>query len=718
MKKLLTIFLVFSSVIFSAKLNYTDKKTTKYKGDIVKYASYKQHNYPIVSLFYDSKSGMSDPKYWQKDLGFDVSKLKLFRAGDPSTEKKKYSQYNNHVISMFTAFDTEMGGNYVKNNLDSIAFMSTMLPGNMPSGIIAISTYSPAGSTGFMTSGSVYFGDVVNELAGGYHQSSRLIGITSNNNNLWVSTFGNDDSIEYQNDMGGDNVSAAAPSQESFYFPMFGEEVQKLSRSDSIKVKDFVCTGKSNPIKTLRDVRGLDGPRQSNLPSGSCSYNDGNSNTDYPFYALYARTHTVVGDGQVFAAEEFYTGSSFAIPRISALVRKIMMKFPGISYLQAKDILLTTASREKEELSSYDGWGIADHDKALRGPSALNAGLLEEQKFYTGMYDKVFDFNGNVYFWAEPLSDWTWNNDIYGNLPKHPSGEVILNTVVNTKDKDGDIVQARLAFKKVEDLTFKRYIPSEKNYYADTAEFKPGLRKAGRKTLTINGNIYYDGPTEVLEGRIVFNGNVENSTVIIYEGAEVKINSMAKRVILAGGNLILGKDASIELLEVDPASKSRIVMPDEGGNHIGTISSSPDNMKMLKEIFAKFPNCTISNEKRISWSGLDDVNVNVYKFQDLKREYFLSDYGERITKTESDRDILSELYERYPAISKAPKEMLETVPGYSDGTFKLDAYHMVENQEFTRYTNPIFINNSYKIPLSSWEWTNFYAARRAAGLEN
>ena len=258
MKKLLMIFLGLSSIIFSAKLNYTNAKTTKYKGDIAKYASYKQQGYPIVSLLYDSLTGMSNPDYWKRDLGFDVADLKLFRAGDPATERKMYSQYVDHVIAMFVSFDTEMGGNYVKNNLDSIALMSTILPSNIPSGIVTISAYSPAGSTGFMTSGSVYFGDVVNELAGGYHQSSRLTGVTSNNNNLWISPFGNDDSIEYKNDMGGDNVSSAAPSQESFYFPMFGEEVQKLSRSDSIRVKDFVCNGKSNPMKTLRDVRGLD----------------------------------------------------------------------------------------------------------------------------------------------------------------------------------------------------------------------------------------------------------------------------------------------------------------------------------------------------------------------------------------------------------------------------------------------------------------------------
>lgn len=716
MKKLLIIFLSLSPMVFSAKLNYTNTRTTSYKGDIIKYANYKQQGYPIVNLLYDSSAGMSNPNYWKRDLGFDVSRLKLFRAGDPATEREFYSQYVDHVIAMFTSFDIEMGGNYVKNNLDSVFLMSRILPSNTPSGIVAISAYSPAGSTGFMTSGSVYFGDVVNELAGGYHQSARLTGFTSNNNNLWISPFGNDDTIEYENHMGGDDVSAAAPSQESFYFPMFGEEVQKLSRSDSLKVKDFVCNGKNNPMKPLRDIRNIDGPRQSNLPSGACSFNDGNGENDYPFYALYARTHTVVGDGQVFAAGKARTGASFAVPRISALVRKIMQKFPGISYLQAKDILLTTASRDKDELDSHSGWGIANHDKALRGPSALNAGLLEEQKFYTGMYDKVFDFNGNVYFWAEPSSDWTWNNDIYGNLPKHPSGEVFLNTVVNAKDKDGDIVQARLAFKTVEDLTFKRYIPSERNYYADTAEFKPGLRKAGSKTLIINGNIYYDGPTEVLEGKIVFNGNVQNSTVVIYEGAEAVINSRASRVILAGGKLKLGTNATIDQLEVDPSLVSDLVFSLEGTSRISLVVSSPKMLKDIRKVLKGKQNITVSSEKAVKNFKIPNVNINLHKFQDLKREYFLSGYGERIIKTSSDENKLSELLKRYRPLSKAPKEMLETVPGYSNGRFLLDRYQMAENQEFVKYTNPMYVNDSFEVSPSSWEWTNFYKARKAAGL--
>jgi len=166
------------SLSFSAKLKYTQEKTPSYKGNIIKYSSYGQKGYPVVNLMYDSSAGMSDPENWKRELGFDVSKIKLFRAGNPEDEKKYYSRNADHFFAALVAFDAEMGGNYLKNNLGSVALMSTILPSNSPSGIVSISAYSPAGSTGFMTSGSVYFGDVVNELAGGYHQSPRLTGVT------------------------------------------------------------------------------------------------------------------------------------------------------------------------------------------------------------------------------------------------------------------------------------------------------------------------------------------------------------------------------------------------------------------------------------------------------------------------------------------------------------------------------------------------------------
>ena len=128
-------------------------------------------------------------------------------------------------------------------------------------------------------------------------------------------------------------------------------------------------------------------------------------------------------------------------------------------------------------------------------------------------------------------------------------------------------------------------------------------------------------------------------------------------------------------------------------------------------------NIAISSEKAANNFKMPDVSINDRKYQDLKREYFMSGFADHIIKAGSNENILPALVKRYRSLSQAPREMLETVPGYSNGSFRLDSYHTAENQEFTRYTNPLFVNDSFKIPHSSWEWTDFYSARRKAGIE-
>ena len=77
MKKLLVIFFGLSAVCFSAKLNYTNKSTTSYKGEIIKYAKNPEGDYPIFNILYDSESGMSTPSYWEEELDIDVSSVKV-----------------------------------------------------------------------------------------------------------------------------------------------------------------------------------------------------------------------------------------------------------------------------------------------------------------------------------------------------------------------------------------------------------------------------------------------------------------------------------------------------------------------------------------------------------------------------------------------------------------------------------------------------------------
>lgn len=61
---------------------------------------------------------------------------------------------------------------------------------------------------------------------------------------------------------------------------------------------------------------------------------------------------------------------------------------------------MTTAYRERDRLDNQMGWGIVDIRKALNGPTNLNAGLIEENKFYTGMYDKIFNKKVTIFIFG------------------------------------------------------------------------------------------------------------------------------------------------------------------------------------------------------------------------------------------------------------------------------------------------------------------------------
>ena len=222
------------------------------------------------------------------------------------------------------------------------------------------------------------------------------------------------------------------------------------------------------------------------------------------------------------------------------------------------------------------------------------------------------------------------------------------------------------------DVTFKEYIPSERNYYTDTAQFRPGLRKAGKATLTLTGDLYYTGPTQVLEGKIVIKGNVPYSPVIIYEGAE-------------GDGIYLKK-----------------------------VLIKSDRIDDLKEIVAINSNNIVeSYEANRKENSIYDVNVNPRKYQDLKREYFMSDFKSSIIKIEADTEILNKMRKRYLSLSEAPEEYLEIVPGYSNGNFKFDN---AEDNEFLKYNNPISSNDMFEMLNNDLIWTNYYDARKAAGL--
>lgn len=68
----------------------------------------------------------------------------------------------------------------------------------------------------------------------------------------------------------------------------------------------------------------------------------------------------------------------------------------------------------------------------------------------------------------------------------------------------------------------------------------------------------------------------------------------------------------------------------------------------------------------------ENVVINPDKTIDIPREYFMSDFGNKITGYTANSEIYDKLVKKYGRIDKMPKNIKEIVSGYSKGIFRLD----------------------------------------------
>ena len=68
----------------------------------------------------------------------------------------------------------------------------------------------------------------------------------------------------------------------------------------------------------------------------------------------------------------------------------------------------------------------------------------------------------------------------------------------------------------------------------------------------------------------------------------------------------------------------------------------------------------------------ENVVINPDKTIDIPREYFMSDFGNKITEYTANSEIYDKLVKKYGRIDKMPENIKEIVSGYSKGIFRLD----------------------------------------------
>ena len=536
MKKIKFLIMLFSIVlnanIFCAKLNYTNKKTKvsdyDVKENIVKYQKSEYKKGQIYYAITDNTTGYDN---WEKEVGGELPRTYLPKNWKKIGKHPLKDQAGEDHTTLVTKTFLETAG------LDASQVINYGAENewNMMEGIFSYSTSTSYYSPYMLTDNAWYFGNVINEtLLNNY--MPRLATTNTDDKNLLIIALPNAE--KRKNGSNADVILNDATAK----FPLYSDEVEKLFRSQRIMVDAANCfvPGKkdvTNPILLNESYRGK---RISDF-SSKCTMSQ--MNNEVGADALYARGNTIVALGNIYSRVDGSNkfGTSFATPRTAGYAALILNKFKGLTYHQVKEILLTTAYRERDRLDNQMGWGIVDIRKALNGPTNLNAGLIEENKFYTGMYDKIFNKKSNdIYFWAEPETDWVWSNDIDSGLSDKPSG---TSSYIVSFDKNDN--------SKTKRLTIQNYLPSEENFYKETSKYVPGLRKAGKHKLTITGDLLYGGETQVLEGTLKLTGNIPDSTIVVYEGATLELCGNANKVVLAGGKIEACPSAKYTLVNED-----------------------------------------------------------------------------------------------------------------------------------------------------------------------
>ncbi|WP_064592360.1 S8 family serine peptidase [Streptobacillus moniliformis] len=199
-------------------------------------------------------------------------------------------------------------------------------------------------------------------------------------------------------------------------YQIMSPEMQALARSESIMVKNSV-NRKHSLIGTY-----YNNINTSYIDSESGYYIDKLINQYFQAQSLLLRSFTVGEVGLLKNEQEGYYpyfGSSYSAPRIASLAYDIKEKYPFLIYQQVKQVILGTANHSIDGyLDDNVGWGNANREKALKGPSDFNAGLIDEMKYFKGNYDKIFDEKGNRYFYVDIKKDkeYTFENDITSGL--------------------------------------------------------------------------------------------------------------------------------------------------------------------------------------------------------------------------------------------------------------------------------------------------------------
>lgn len=533
-------------------------------------------------------------------------------------------------------------------------------------------------------------------------------------------------------------------------YQFMSPELQKIARNDIIYVKNIIRpeTFKNLPNSNLPKVRNLLTYKDENYYELQVHENYGDSK------AMLLRSFVVAQDGFIKHIKDngVDMGSSYAAPRVTRLAYELKKKFPFLRYNQIKQIILTTTKASNKYLDPYIGWGVVDNQKALNGIGALNAGLIEEEEFYSDMPDKIKDKKGNIYFYLNiPNSTYEWSNDIYGGLEGDGNNNSSIEVPIYSQGK-------RLKYR------MPLVLDSEKKYYNNIAQ--AGLRKDGAGTIILSGKQHYHTNTQILNGTLelkndsnskyeifdkgIFKAN--NSTIkndVINEGTTIFENAVTLNNYYAQKNskTIFSKNAKLQGNEIIIKDKFRVEISDNNLKDFEIIAKKTEiNDNDFENIFLKLKEEKSSNENKkytltdnskkyfISLENLSEEqlrNIPIYNqnTRDFYKEYKTSNkplfsLGNIVAKSQAEAisSIFTDNYtsfisENIDIFNQISKNYLNEISHKPFNSFYINSYNsfnLKDNKKFTKFSRNI---NGLSLGLNK-QIKNDFSLAFALGIYN
>ena len=522
------------------------------------------------------------------------------------------------------------------------------------------------------------------------------------------------------------------------YFLAMSPEKQMMYRSDVITVRNVI--EKNNQFNKNNGIKIYDSDKK--------EYFTITKNKDAS--SLLLRSMSVADTGLILKPnnkEEI--GVSFAAPRVSRLAYDIKQKFPFLQWNQIKQIILTTADRKKgnnEYLDNEVGWGVVDYEKALKGPSDFNAGLIDEQRFYAGMPSRIYDLdeNGNIlnrYFYVD-IDDGEsaiFENDIVSGLKGKGEDNfddlIVIKGTNNTKS-DTDLYRFRIP----------KILDSEKAYYASYAT--AGLRKDGKGSLILKGKQLYKDNIQILDGKLYIMNDVNSKEIQVFKNSNLLLGNKEYKIqvndIKNEGNIsILG---NVNMDKLFSSKDSQISINSDSLLEVKELNSDINNIsihfsenmekKPINLIFEKNSKINLTNvllNPKIKYDGkryslsYEPFTTNLDKFKNLKD---LTESEKRnLPSYDVNRRMFFEEYSKDEYFDYSTRDKIDmSLLNVSTLGVKEDAINQLFTDNYNTYISNVFENkddsdiikfnlekyskNNYNIYFSNFINTNFSKSKK------